>query len=195
MDLGQWVIIGICIILALWYVIGAIINYKRADIISKWLQDGLDELGELSGKGWLTALHTAGRLAIREAKPPFKLVELLFALESRENLPVWAFRHLMGRRDELYIRAELRSVPKMEIEVVRESKRKNSDERFDISSSGKKNEEILGRLDGFLRNYPTAIVKVSLKPMKPHLLLRLNLDILRSGDAGTFYSALRSWVE
>lgn len=195
MDLGQWLIIGLCIILVVWYVIGAIINYRRAETVSRWLQDGLDELGELGGKGWLTALHTAGRLAIRDARSPFQMVELLFALESRENLPVWAFRHMMGRRDELYLRAELRSVPKMEIEVVRRAKQKKLDERYDITSSGKKSEALVGRLNGFLGKYPNAILKLSLKPKKPHLLIRFNLDDLRSGDARKLYSVLRSWLE
>jgi hypothetical protein len=195
MDLGQWLIIGLCIILAAWYVTGAIINFRRAEIVSRWLQNGLDELGELGGKGWLTALHTAGRLAIRDGQPPFQTVELLFALESRENLPVWAFRHLMGRRDELYLRAELRSVPKMEIELVRRAKQKNSNERYDISFSGKKSEALVGRLNGFLGKYPNAVLKLSLKPKKPHLLIRFNLDDLRSGEARKLYSALNAWLE
>ncbi|HBG75126.1 MAG: hypothetical protein A2X25_05115 [Chloroflexi bacterium GWB2_49_20] len=195
MDLGQWLIIGLCIILAAWYVIGAIINFRRAEIVSRWLQDGLDELGELGGEGWLTALHTAGRLVIRDGRPPFQTVELLFALESRENLPVWVFRHLMGRRDELYLRIELRSVPKMEIEVVRRNRQKDSDELYDITCSGKKSEALVGRLNGFLAKYPSAILKLSLKPKKPHLLIRINLDDLRSGESRKLYSALRSWLE
>jgi hypothetical protein len=195
MNLGQWLIIGLCVILAGWYIAGAIINYRRADAVSKWLQEGLDELGALSGKGWLTALHTAGRLALRDAKSPFQAVELLFALESRENLPVWAFRHLLGRRDELYLRAELRAVPKMEFEVVRLARQKDSAERFAITGSGKKSQALAGKLNDLLAQYPNAILKLSLKPKKPHLLIRFNLADLRSGEARTLYQSLRSWLE
>jgi hypothetical protein len=194
MGLGQWLIIGLCVILVAWYVAGAIINYRRAEIVSRWLQDGLDEIGALSGMGWLTALHTAGRLAIRDAKPPFQTVELLFALESRENLPVWVFRHLLGRRDELYIRAELRTVPKTEFEVERTNRQKDSSERYSITCSGRKSEALEGKLNDLLANYPHAILKLSLKPKKPHLLIRLNLDDLRSGEARDLYHSLHSWL-
>jgi hypothetical protein len=195
MDLGQWLVIGLCVLLLIWYIAGALINYRRAAAALAWLKAGLDELGGLSGMGWLTALHSAGRLAIREARPPFRTVELLFALEARENLLVWAFRHLLGRRDELYVRAELRSAPDAELEAARRPRPTNSGERFDITRSGKKSEALLSRLKEFLGKYPSAVLKVSLQRKSPHVLIRLNLDDLRAGEARALFAALRVWLE
>lgn len=195
MDLGQWLVIGLCAILFVWYIGGAIINYRRADAVLKWLKNGLDELGSLSGMGWLTALHSAGRLAVREARPPFRLVELLFTLEARENLPVWAFRHALGRRDELIVRADLRSAPDAELEATRRIHPSKSGERFEITCSGKKSEMRLGRLKEFLDKYPNAVVKASLKRKAPHLLITFRLDDLRSGEARALFAAMRTWLE
>ncbi len=195
MDLGQWLVIGLCVLLLVWYIAGALINYRRAEAVLAWLKAGLDELGALSGMGWLTVLHSAGRLAIRDARPPFRTVELLFAMEARENLPVWASRHLLGRRDELYVRADLRSAPDAELEAVRRPRPSDSGERFDITRSGKKSEALLGRLKEFLGKYPQAVLKVSFQRKSPHALIRLNLDDLRSGEAGAFFAALRAWLE
>jgi hypothetical protein len=195
MNMGQALVIGLCAILVVWYIVGAIVNYRRAEAVSKWLKAGLDELGTLSGMGWLTALHSAGRLAVRDARPPLRVVELLFALEARENLPVWAFRHAMGRRDELYVRAELRSSPQAELEVVRLARPTQTGERFDITRSGKGSDVLLERSREFLAKYPKAVLKASLKPKKPHVLVRLRLDDLRTGEAQAFFSALRAWLE
>jgi len=195
MDLGQWLVIGLCVLLLVWYIAGALINYRRADAALAWLKAGLDELGGLSSMGWLTALHSAGRLVIREARPPIRTVELLFAMEARENLPVWAFRHALGRRDELYVRADLISAPDAELEAVRRPRPSESGERFEITRSSKKSEALLGRLKEFLGKYPQAVLKVSLQRRSPHALIRLNLDDLRGGEAGPFFAALRAWLE
>jgi hypothetical protein len=195
MDLGQWLIIGLCVILLVWYIAGAIINYRRADATLNWLKEGLGELGELSGMGWLTALHTAGRLAMRDAQSPFRSVELFFALESRENLPVWMFRHLLGRRDELYVRADLRSTPEVAFEATRRSRPTEAGERFDITYTGKESEAFQERLKEFLDKYPNAIMKAMLQRKSPHLILRLNLADLRRGEARALYSTLRALLE
>lgn len=195
MNLGQWLVISLCAILLVWYITGALVNYRRSNAALQWLKTGLNELGELSGMGWLTALHSAGRLAIRSARPPFRTVELLFAMEARENLPVWAFRHILGHRDELYVRADLHSVPDTELEAKRLPRLTSSGDRFEITQSGKKNELLQNRLEEFLTKYPNAVLKLSLKNKAPHLLIRLNLDDLRSSQAGVFFASLREWLE
>ena len=133
MDIGQWIVIGLCALLLVWFVCGAAINYRRAGAVLEWLRAGMDELGELGGTGWLTALHSAAKLTVREARPPFRAVELFFVLEARENMLVWAFRHLLGRRDELFVRAELRSAPGEELETQGKTRHTNAGEQFDVT--------------------------------------------------------------
>ncbi len=189
----QWLVIGLCVVLILWYAVGAYVNYRRAAVVLDWLKDGLDELGNLSGMGWLTALHSAGRLVIRDAKAPFRMVELLFALEARENLPVWAFRHILGRRDELYLRADLRSLPQSDLEIVRRARPNKSGDWYDIKGYNPKNDEMLARFKAFLALYPDSVLKVSINRKTPNALVRFNLAILRAGTAKAFYSALQGW--
>lgn len=195
MDIGQWLVIGFCALLLVWFICGAVINYRRAGALLEWLKAGVEELGELGATGWLTALHSAAKLTVHKAHPPFRAVELFFVLEARENLLVWAFRHMLGRRDELFIRAELRSAPGEELEAVSNARRTTTGEKLAVIFSDGKNEKLAERLKPFLTFYSAAILKLSLRRKSPHVFLRLKLDPLRRDEARAFFSALRTCLE
>ena len=194
MDLGQWLVIGFCALLLVWFICGAAINYRRAGVVLEWLKAGMSELGELGVTGWMTALHSAAKLTIHEVRPPFRAVELFFVLEARENLLVWALRHALGRRDELYVRAELRSAPPADLEAVYKVRRANPVEHYDITYAGEKGEVLSGKLKQFLAAYAEAILKFTLRRKSPHVFIRINLDRLRTGETGPFFTALRTFL-
>ncbi len=195
MDVGQWVVIGVCAFLLVWFACGAVINYRRAGAVLDWLKAGVAELGQSSVTGWMTGLHSAAKLTVHEARPPFRAVELFFVLEARENFLVWVFRHLLGRRDDLFIRAELRSAPGEELEAVIRPPRLRDGEPFAITFPGRKNDRLASRIKSFLAAYPAAVLKLSLRRKSPHLFLRLELDHLRRSEAAAFFCALRTGLE
>ncbi len=195
MDTGQGLVIGLCVLLLVWYICGAAINYRRAGSVETWLKEGAAALGDFGGTGWLTALHSAAKIVIRQARAPFRAVELFFVLEARENLLVWIARHLLGRRDELVVRAELRSAPAEELDVARKSHFRNTTGPFDVSLPGGKSASLSGKVKLFLDTYSASVLRLSLRRKSPHVLVRIQLDPLRRKEARAFFSDLRTFLE
>ena len=117
MDTGLAAIIGLCVILALWYGVGYLYNRQRGQRLFHWLEQGLDVLGGERESGWIGSPASGARVNILHAAPPFRRLEITLLLENREVPLLWLFDRLRGRRDRLIIKATLRSLRRGEIEI------------------------------------------------------------------------------
>jgi hypothetical protein len=207
LDLGQWITIGICAILILGYIRGYYKNRKKALQISEWLQNGLTEWGQVTPGERLPGLVTGGRLDVNQATEPFQRIEAIFLLEPRENLLFWLFGHLLGKRDELILKINLRSQPEHEVEMGRRGDRDFSrrlttvGKKLEVTSGphglqiarrSKKNSGLDDRFDTFVNQYGQAIVRFFLRRGQPHLFVRVYLPTLQTKPAGEFLSALQN---
>ncbi len=206
MDIGQTVVIVICAILGVWYFLAAIYNRRRGLKTFDWLKTGLESLGKLSETKWIGSSGSGARLVVGSPSVPFKRVEVIYLLESREILPLWIFNHLRGKRDEIILKASLRSGPSQEIEAARENDaefkkivaadgKKSFDALpapagFEIAIRGKKEDNLPSRLSDFLKSYEDAVWRFSLQRKAPHLILRANLPDLTGKDAGKFFTEI-----
>ncbi len=206
MDIGQWLVIGLCGFLIVWYVLGWLYNRRRSQSVLTWMKPGLEATGKTSETRWLSPLHSSAQVIVTDAQSPFRKLGSVFVLEPRENFPVWAFRHALGRRDELYIRADLRNMPNPEIEVRRKGgpagaalrKAGKGDpfttlpgtETFALSWRGKTDDQALSRLMTFLTRYENVILGLSLQRFSPHLILHLRLSPLLAEPYAEFLDAL-----
>ena len=118
MDTGVIAVIGVCIVLALWYGGGYLYNRRRGRRLFRWLEAGLDVLEGEREAGWIGSPASGARVNVVHAAPPFRRLEITLLLENREMLPLWLFGHLRGRRDGLIIKATLRSPRRGEVEVI-----------------------------------------------------------------------------
>jgi len=210
MDTGQWLVIGLSVFLLGWYVVGWLFNRRRGNALFARLKTSLEGIGEISETRWLSPLHSSAQFIVKDAQVPFRKLGVVFVLEPRENFPVWIFRHLVGRRDELYIRAELRNTPSQEFEVGRKGKAgvgfmtrsEKSDSyallsgpgSFEIARRGKHDVPGLERLQVFLARYVKDIQRLSLQRQSPHLILRTHLGGLQNEPYGEFFEALKSLI-
>jgi hypothetical protein len=208
MDSGQWLMIGLCIFLLAWYALGWWYNRRRGHAVWAWLQNRLGELGEISETRWLSPLHSSAQFIVTNAQSPFRKIGVVFVLEPRENFLVWLFRHLVGRRDELYIRAELRNIPSQEFEIGLKGKagvgfltRSEKGDAytvlsgpggFEIARRGRYDEHGVERLNALLARYAKVIQRLSLQRKSPHLILRAHLGRLLDEADGEFFEALKS---
>ena len=124
METGQMVIIVISILMGVWYVVGASINRKRGVATYQWLQAELEQIGKITEAKWIGSSGSGARLLIGSASKPYRRVEVIFLLESREIMPLWIFNRIRGKQDEMVLKANLRKVPLQEIEVARAGNRK-----------------------------------------------------------------------
>jgi hypothetical protein len=142
LNLGQWVVIGICAFLILGYIRGFYYNRQRAGQIFAWLKAGLETLGPVSVGDKLPGMASGGRLEVKRAAAPLKRVEAVYLLAPRENLLFWLFHILQGKRDELILWVTYQSKPDQDVEVARlgdrqfESRLKASDKKPLTVSNG-----------------------------------------------------------
>ena len=208
MDTGQWFIIGLSILLGAWYFVGAMINRRRGVATYHWLREGLAQVGKVSEAKWIGSAGYGARMTVTKADKPYRRIEAIFLLESREIMPIWLFNRLRDKQDEMILKANLRQVPSQELESATQGNRKLKDllsasgenqtpfelvpapEGFDIIRRGKQDEERLESLRGFLNKHSDAVMQFSLRRQMPHLILRVKLPSLQNSPAEEFLSEL-----
>ena len=113
-ELAIFVVVVIAIVG--WFALGTHLNVRKGYRFLEWLQSGLPLVGEKTTLRWLGS--SVVHLEIENAREPFRRVEVLVVLEPRDVPPLWLLSRLRGRRDLLIVRTELRSVPKLQIEIL-----------------------------------------------------------------------------
>lgn len=210
LNLGQWVVIGVCAILILGYIRGFYYNRQRAAQVLTWLYEGLKTLGPVSVGDKLPGMASGGRLEVKRAVAPIKRVEAVYLLAPRENLLFWLFHLLQGKRDELILWVTYQSKPEQEVEAARpgdrqfESRLKATDKKpltvsdgprgLLVASEQKKGGTLTNRVQSLLEQYGAVVYRLALRDNKPHLFLRVNLRVMQLVPAPEFFLALRELV-
>ncbi len=213
MDLntGTWVVIIIAGVLLLDYIVGFYYNRQQAEKIFAWLKPGLATLGEVTMGEKLPGMATGGRLEVNRAAAPLKTVETVYLLAPRENILFWIFSSLQGRGDELIVWVTYQAKPEQSVEVARKGNRqfakrlKDPDKpalatledagTLQVAAENKPGSGILSHIQAFLLRYPKSVVRLALRPDKPHLFLRINLRIMQVTSAADLFRELSQMVQ
>jgi hypothetical protein len=207
LNTGQWVVLVIAGVLIFGYILGYLYNRQRAERIFNWLRQGLSTLGEVSLGEKLPGMATGGRLEVNQASAPLKRVEAVYLLAPRENLLFLIFHMLQGRGDELIVWVNYQSKPEQSIEVARRGDRQYEKRLKDkekpalsvvdgvhglqISVEEKSGALLAGKVRSFISNYPSTVIRLAVRPEKPHLFVRLNLRHLQRIPATELFTALK----
>jgi len=100
-----------------WFALGTHVNVRKGHRFLEWLQGGLPLIGEKTTLRWLGS--SVVHLQVEKAHEPFRRVEVLIVLEPRDVPPLWLLSRLRGRRDLLIVRTQLRSAPRIQVEILR----------------------------------------------------------------------------
>ncbi len=208
LNTGQWVVIIIAGILILSYILGYYFGRQRAEQIFRWLKQGLSTIGEVSLGQKLPGMATGGRLEVNKAAPPLRSMEAVYLLAPRENPLFLLFHLLQGRGDELIVWVNYQSKPSQSIEVAR-----RGDRQFDkrLHEKDKPALSVVDGVDGLemavetqadnllsdrvrslIGHYPSDVIRLAIRPDKPHLYIRLNLRIMQKVAAGDLFADLKS---
>jgi hypothetical protein len=207
MTSGQWVAIGLSVLILLWFLVGAMINQRRGHLTYDWLVKGLSLFGKVEPLRRDKLLQAAAHLRVDQLSEPFRRMEVIYTLEPRENFPLWVFGRLRGRRDAFFLRADLKPAPVQDVEAGRKNDRafatflagqlkepyasQTLPGQLEIAWRGKKDKEYLKQISAFLEKYDAAIVRFSLHRAAPHLTLKAELPPLQSGEAAEFLQNLQ----
>jgi hypothetical protein len=204
---GQWVVIIVCSVLILGYILGYFYNRQHAERIFTWLKKGLSTLGEVSLGEKLPGMATGGRLEVNQASAPLKRVEAMYLLAPRENLLFWVFHLIQGRSDELIVWVNYQTKPDQSVEVARKgdqqfAKRLNDKEKpalsmldgirgLQVAVEEKPGALIGGKVQSFINGHLSTVIRLAIRPEKPHLFLRLNLRLMQHTTAAELFTALK----
>jgi len=120
MSTPEHIVTGFGLFLVFWYLVAAIYNRRFGLRTYRWLQRGWAELGDPESvqASWIGSSGSGARIGLLRAKAPFRRLELVYLLESRELAPLWLIDVLRGKRDQLILRGTLRRRPDGELEVL-----------------------------------------------------------------------------
>jgi len=211
MNLGQWIVIGLCALLVAWYFGASMFNRRRGMATYQWLRRGLEQVGDKIEAQWLGSSSTGAKLVIPRAEKPYRRLESTYLLETREILPYWILTHLRGRRDGLMIKVVLRKVPKTGLVVERLDLRNKTElepqdqkqvselvdapEGFTIARYGPGDPESEQRLREFLSEAGEPIERISLQQKSPHLEIRMWINSLEMTPPVPFFEMLKKWLQ
>jgi len=210
LETGQWVIIILSVLLGVWYVGASIYNRKRGVATYEWLRAGLETLGKVTEAKWIGGAGTGARLVVGQAEYPFRRVEVVFLLNSREILPLWLFNLLRGKDDEMILKATLRRVP-TPLEVGRAGDRDlkklaaaggqkgfqqiRMGTDFETVFTAQPPESVRANLEAFLAQFAAEVLRISQQRETPHLIFRARLPGLRAQPAAGVFTVLGQWVK
>lgn len=182
------VVIGVCVLLLIWYFIGGQWNRRRSRLFVRGLAKGFAGLGPPPKIQWLGT--SAFQILAANPPDPFKRLGIMVVLEPREMLLVWIVNLLRGRHDLLVIKGEFQADPRWELELFdpatstgREGRRSAEAERWvvaDAAGSGQ-----LGwaypagkadprpRWSAIVEGLPFRLQRLSVRRSSPNLLISL----------------------
>ena len=219
MDLDSFgvpLVVALATLFLVWHVVGSLIHRRRVAATARWLSRGL-ELVRPEGAGGRPALKRLSvhvfNLSLEEARPPFRTVAATALLHSRDMLSVWLLDRLVGRRDMLLLRCELRRQPIWGLEVFRsrgllagDARRLATQEGWPIAPpeeddrrapllaahGGGKSGDLCRALLEAVGDERRRLVRLGIRRRPPHLTLALDLpDPSRTDPAETMRLAER----
>ena len=205
------IVVGLGILLALWYLGASVFNRRRGVAVFHWLRKPLDRFGGEIGSRWIGSAGSGAEIKVVKAEAPFKQIEAIYLLASRELLPLWLFDLARGKRDRLILKATLRASFGGEIEAVparsglARQMRTSTDKRWSIESGphdlvvgshGGGTDSSRSALTPFLEKYGGNLQRLSWTRQAPQLIVNLSLAGLyeRSGSASDLYDDLETLV-
>ena len=177
--------------LVLSYLAGAWLNRRRSKVIGKWLQAGLGVLGGKPAWKLTRSLSTGAEVMVADAARPFQRVQAGYYLLTREIMPLWGIELLLGKRDRLAIRADLRVQPAAEYELVPlqgklrtllDSKAGEQPWQWQempvglgLATRGETSRATVQAIGAFAKHYGPLIERLSLRPRQPSLMVFVRL--------------------
>lgn len=203
----EYIVTGLGLLLVVWYLVAAIYNRRFGLRTYRWLQSGLTELGDPKSvqASWIGSSGSGAWIGMQRAKVPFRRLELVYLLESRELAPLWLIDVLRGKRDQFILRGTLRTNPTGELEVLPDKTRTRkalaqetafpwtvTDGPYDLLIARRGSTEQQAEwLGPFLEKYGPNLKRFSWGSQDPHLLIILRLAGLSNYEATTLFQDIR----
>jgi len=192
------------------YLLGTWLNRNRSKSLGLWLQAGLGVLGGQTRWKWVRTMSSGAQVNVTSADKPFRQAEILYLLLTREFVPLWGIELLRGKRDLLVMRAELRSRPGREFEVVPISGKlratldgavgdqpwiwQEMPAGLGLATRDGGDARLVAALRNFLERYGRHVQRLSVRERNPHLILFASLTGLERTPSKEFLKGVRAVI-
>ncbi|MBI4608882.1 MAG: hypothetical protein HY726_07740 [Candidatus Rokubacteria bacterium] len=183
------VVITVCVVLLVWYFVGAQWNRRQSRRFVRGLAKGFAGLNPPPKIQWLGT--SAFQILASSPPEPFKWLGIMVVLEPREMLLLWIFNRARGRRDLLVVKGEFEKEPRREVELFdlttptgREGSRSATAERWLVAEAAGGADlrwaypagqpDPRPRWAGIVEGLPFRLHRMSIRSSSPHLLLSLS---------------------
>lgn len=194
-------IIGLSVLLIVWYGAGYLYNRRRGRRLFRWLEKGLHVVGDEREMGWIGSPASGARVNVVHANPPLRRAEITLLLANREIPLLWLLDHLRGRRDRVIIQATLRSPRRVELRVTSDVRRTvaGQDQGWTrqagphglaVSYRGQNAQGQLEALEPWLDTYGAHVHRFYWNKRDPHIVLQMRIAGLLEVPAEEFFTDL-----
>jgi hypothetical protein len=207
LGIGEWIVIGLSVVIGLFFFIGNWYNNQRCTTALAWLRRGMASFGEVKSARLSAPTNTGIRLKIDPSDAsPFQSIAGNLVLERRENLPLWAFQSLRGKHDQLQLQADLCTAPAGELHIFHKSNlalvnaAKKGEKAsftflkqagdFHFYTRGEVSPDQVDCAAALVSQLPATILEFSLQRKSPHLALNARLSPLLRSDPKQFFQIL-----
>lgn len=203
-----WIII---IVLAVGYLAGQLLNRQRSKRIGSWLQAGLGALGGRVAWKWLRSMNAGAEVTVQETRPPYRSLVIGYYLLTREFAPLWLIERLRGKRDLLSLRADMRTQPTREFDIlpIKGQLRKELEAAagqqphqwqelsngLGLATLGQPSQALLQKAQRFLGTYGPYVERVSLRRRAPHVIAFFRLSGMENMKCDALWRALGELVQ
>ena len=214
-DLATKGVIALSALLVLWILVGRQLNRRRGEELIRWMRKGLPVPGDQISVKWIGRSGFQMRVAatgkaVQGESLPFRWLELTVVLEPRDVLLLWLFNRLRGKRDLLVLRGDLRSKPRVELELVKGGSRlgrqilsglsgswvqEERDDGWMLAHRGKQASRLVHSLAPLWPAYAPHLQRLSVRKQAPHFLASFSLAGLEGMEAEKFFSLWRGIAE
>lgn len=205
----QYILVVALVIIMGWFAFGVVYNLRRGDALLKWMQNGLPRIGQRTTFRWLGT--SVAELIIAHAKKPFRRLETLVVLKPRDVFWMTIIAYLQGREDIVIFRAQLSTVPLVDLELIDPKTWSGRDalkQMVERKWESKTYQDMLLLAPIGLLDLATTVLDKLAVPMKnlspryarlrlrrdasrPNLELHMPFPAYRTSDAAHFFDALR----
>ena len=179
---GEWIVIGICAALGIWFLAGIAVNRRVGTRLLERITGGMPGCSH-NVLRWIDLSTVI--VGFRSPSPAIERMEMMLALERRENLLLWLFQHAAGKRDTILLRAALRKKPASEMHLLPTAERalvpsaaaasdvnvREEYRGFKILSSIACTESATSALKAIADRFSDSLLRLSIRTEAPHVLV------------------------
>lgn len=191
MGFGEIIVIGISVILLLWFFIGSYQNNEKIQKGFTLLQKALKPYGTLGSAIRLDPASIGAKFIEVNKDSPFSKMDVILTLIRRDNPPLFLIQRLRKRTDLLVIKAALPKVPEGEVHLFLASDTEvmksleGGDKKplvfrqdlgaFKLFTRGREDPSLVEKAIGLASIQPESLSRVSFLSDVPHLLIIFRL--------------------